>query len=425
MRPAPSQFNWAQSTAFLLGAQLFRNLGPILVLFFLARLTDQATVGRYSLALAIATPFFVFAQFGLRTVVLTLNPQARFTEYISVQGATVVLAFSGASLFALFGAREILIAVLLAGLLKAADAFSDLLSGALQKAGKSNLVFLGSVIAATAVAVAAAVTLFLTRELLPTLAALAVASLATAFFFMYLPARTVSRYRESPLADGVSYARPQEIRRIVAAGLPLGASMASLALISTVPQYVVTLSHGEAETARFAILLYVYALADIITGTVAQAWIPIAQRELEVRGTKKSILRITAVSALRWTALFVPFTELGLWLAAGLIPLTFGQDYTLSLAEAIPLGLAIVTLPIAHFFATSVSIKNYYIHTLTLAVTSAAVSVGVGLLLIPGAGVAGAFWALFSSVVVRGISAVAVLSFRRETPQTRSNNEES
>lgn len=423
MRPAPSQFTWAQSTAFLLGAQLFRNLGPILVLFFLARLTDQATVGRYSLALAIATPFFVFAQFGLRTVVLTLNPQARFTKYIRVQGATVALALIGASLFGLFGAREILIAVFLAGLLKAADAFSDLLSGALQQAGKSNLVFLGSIIAATAVAVAAAITLFLTRELVPTLAALAVTSLATAFFFMYLPARTVSRYRENQLAYAVSSAWPYEIRRIVTAGLPLGASMASLALISTVPQYVVTFNHGEAETARFAILLYVYALADIITGTVAQAWIPVAQRELEVRGSKKTILRITAVSALRWTALYLPVTLVGLWLAANLIPLIFGREYTLSLAEAIPLGLAILTLPIAHFFATSVSIENYYIHTLTMAVSSAAVSVGVGFLLIPGAGVAGAFWALFASVIVRSISAVAVLSFRRETPQTRSISE--
>jgi O-antigen/teichoic acid export membrane protein len=401
----------AKSTGFLLGAQFLRNLGPLLILFLLARLTDPETVGVYSLALAIVTPFFVLAQLGMRTVTLTLQPEASFRNYTAVQATAVGVALVAAWIFSAIGTPQLAVVVVLAALLKIADAFSDFLSGPLQRHGRSVTVFTASLIAAVAVSLAAAIVLYLTRDLVPTLAVLAGTSLVAAYLLLFRPARRVSRVVETAF-PAPNRSVPAEMRRIVSAGLPLGVAMALMSLISTVPQYVVTASEGEAETARLAVLLYVYALADIVTGVVSQAWIPHAQAQMRVVAARSPVLVLSARGAALWTLVYVPVTAIGLVAAGWLLPVVFGAPYTLSLAEAIPLGLAIVLLPSAHFMATAVAIQNYYVHALSLAIGSTVLSLAACVILIPQIGIAGAFWALAVAVASRAAIAVTIVALR-------------
>lgn len=401
----------AKSTGYLLGAQFLRNLAPLLILLLLARMTNPSTVGMYSLALAIATPVFVFAQLGMRTVTLTLHPEARFREYALVQTVAVFLGLAVVFLCALVGAVHLVLIVVLAALLKSSDAFADLLSGPLQRHGKSATVFVASLLTATAVSLVAAVVLALTRDLTLTLAALAASSLVATYLALFRPARTVSLALESPALAEAPYS---DIKRIVRAGLPLGVSMSLLSLVSTVPQYMVASHFGEAMTARLAVLLYVYALADIVTGVVSQAWIPHAQSQLRAPNSLSTMLNISARGALTWTLVYLPLTLAGLFIASWLIPIVFGSAYTLSLKEAIPLGIAVVLLPSAHFMATSVAIQNDYVHTLTVAVGSTLLSLGAGAILIPQIGIAGAFWAIVVAVAARAaISSVIVFARSR------------
>ena len=301
-----------KSTAYLLGAQFLRNLGPLLVLFFLARLTNPETVGVYSLALAIVTPFFVFAQLGLRTVTLTLRPEGAFRDYVFVQSGAVVLALIAAMVFCMIGTPELALVVLAAAFMKVADAFSECLSGPLQRHGRSVTVFTASLIAAIVVSIVAALVIYLTRELVPTLFGLAAASMLAAYLFLFRPAQKVSRAVESaqtPRAVGTMV----EIRRIAAAGLPLGIAMSVMSLVSTVPQYVVTSSYGPAETARLAVLLYVYALADIVTGVISQAWIPHAQAHMHRIPGRHPVLALSVRGSLTWTLIYIPVTVVGLF----------------------------------------------------------------------------------------------------------------
>lgn len=398
----------ARTTAHLLAAQFLRNLGPLVILLLLARLTDPETVGTYSLALAIVTPFFVFAQLGMRIVTLTLQPEASFRRYTIVQSVALGLALITAILFGAIGTPQLTLVVLLAALMKVADAYSDFLSGPLQRHGRSKTVFTASLFAAIVVSLIAALVLYLTNDLVPTLLALAVSSLLTCYLLLFRPAQNVSHAAESlippPTAEG-----SREIRRIVLAGLPLGVAMSLMSLISTVPQYVVTASFGPAETARLAVLLYIFALADIVTGVVSQTWIPHAQQQLRQVPPRPSVLAISGRATMRWTLIYLPLTLVGLVLAAWLVPILFGSAYSLSLAEAVPLGLAILVLPSAHFMATAVSIQNAYFHALTLAIVSTVLSLATCLLLIPQLGIAGAFWALLVSVASRAAIAAIVL----------------
>lgn len=403
-----------RSTLYLLGAQFLRNLGPLIVLFILARLTTPDTVGTYSLALAIVTPFFVFAQLGMRTVTLTLRPEGRFRDYTLVQTGGLLVALVAATLFGLIGAPALSLVILLAAFTKVADAYSDFLSGPLQRHGKSSIVFTASLIAAVVVSAGAAAVLALTRELVPTLLALAVLSLLTAYLFLFRPAARVSRAAEARVTDHAP--RRDRLRRIVLAGLPLGVAMSVMSLVSTVPQYVVTASFGEGETARLAVLLYVYALADIVTGVVCQAWIPHAQAHIHQSTSRNPLLAVSVRGAMMWTALYIPITVGGLFLSAWLIPVVFGSAYTLSITEAVPLGLAILLLPSAHFLATAVSIRNDYVHALTLAVGATVLSVAASIVLIPLLGISGAFWALLVAVAARSVIAGVILLIRGDRP---------
>lgn len=393
----------------LLGAQVLRNLAPILLLFLLARLTNQDTVGSYSLALAIATPFFVFAQLGLRTVSLTLNPDANFTIYMRVQGTAVLLAAIGAALAAAFTSLPLLGLVALVGLLKTADAFSDFLSGPLQRRGQTVTILVSSFVYAAASSAAAALTLTFTKNLELTILAIGVVALITTALVLYRPARRLAKVSETAASNKL------QLKRVLAAGVPLGATSGILALTSTFPQYVITSSHGEALTARFAILLYVFALADIATGTIAQAWIPNAQHRL-AHNKNLSTLALALRASLKWSAVYIPTVVLGLTATAALFPIIFGQEYTLSLTEAIWLGASILALPFAHFTAMSVAIENQYIHSVTLAVVSTTVAAAIGITCIPEFGISGAFAALFASIGSRGITATVILLwFKRKS----------
>lgn len=398
-----------RTTIHLLGAQVLRNLAPILLLLLLARFTDQATVGQFSLVLAIATPFFVFAQLGLRTVALTLTPDAGFRSYTVTQFCAVTLAFIAVVIAGAISTPTLLVVVVFVALLKVADAFSDFLSGALQRRHRSHTVLIASFVYAAVASAAAAIALILTRSLAPTVLAVAVVSLLAMYLFLYLPARRLARPSTAP-----QQSKP-EIGRILAAGVPLGITSAVLALISSFPQYVITANQGEAETARFAVLLYVYALADLATGTVAQAWIPVAQAHL-ARGAGAKTLGLALRSALRWTIVYIPVTIAGLFATAWLFPIVFRGDYTLSISEAVPLGLAIIALPVAHFTAIAVAVENYYVHSLLLAVISTSVAIIGCLTLIPLFGLTGAFIALFASVVTRALVAAGILLWYLKAP---------
>ncbi|WP_035880201.1 hypothetical protein, partial [Cryobacterium sp. MLB-32] len=79
-----ADFSWAKTTTWLLSATVLRNVGLIVILIMLARLTNSETVGQYAIALAITTPIFVMGQLGLKNVYLTMHRDFRFRSYLTI-----------------------------------------------------------------------------------------------------------------------------------------------------------------------------------------------------------------------------------------------------------------------------------------------------------------------------------------------------
>ncbi|MCL2422593.1 MAG: hypothetical protein FWD11_01660 [Micrococcales bacterium] len=393
-----------RSTGWLFGASVVRNLGPPVVLVLVAQvLGDPTTLGRYSLALAIATPLFSLAQLGLRVVYITLRPNAPIKDYVVVQGLALGAALAVTGVVA--GAGGVLVGasfavtLVMVGVAKAADMFAETLTGPLQLTERLSRIF-GAAVGTVVVAVGATtVVLAVTKDLNWSLAALAVAGVGATFVFMYRPVRAVG------MSTGLWAGGSATGRDVLRAGLPSGVLVAVISLVATMPQYFLTFWHGVEAAGRWLVLFYVYAMADLATGAVVQVWIPTARRRLAAHALPGELARTVT----RWTGVYLPGTALGLVLATWLLPVVFGPTYTLGLEQAVPLGLAIVALPFAYFAQASVSVLNRYAHGLTLSICSTAVAFGLCAVLVGPYGLAGAAWALAGAVVTRGAVATAVV----------------
>ena len=382
-----------------------------MILVILARLTDQETVGRYSLALAITAPIFVFSQLGLKGVFLTHRTENIFSRYFTIQISALILAILASFVVTWVADPTLLPVVLLVGLVKVGDTISDLFAAPLQAFGSTAWVFWGFLAGALFGAIAAASCLVVTGSLELTLLALALASMLGSGVFMWIPAfLLVTKHSQNPVEQIGPLRAENHYIAIIKAGLPSGAGGAILALVASVPQYFLAASWGSSAVAQYAVTYYIIMVADIFLGTVAQGWILRARKALaSLEIAPKGFFRFTLSTALVWTAIMVPVSIFGTLLAALLIPLIFGAEYQIAPAIMLPVVLAVLVLPILSFSNMAIIVRNLYIHTITVSAISAAASILFGWLLIPPFGVVGSFWTFVLAAAVRALPGLLLI----------------
>ena len=406
--PRTSIGSWARDTGWLLGANIAKTGGLLVILVVLARRTDPDTVGRYALALAVTTPIFVFAQLGLKGVYLTNARQFHFDRFVRLQLLAAAIATALSCVIAALSAPELLAIVALVALNKCVDTISDLVSGPLQRHGDTGRIFWGVAASSISATGAAIWVLWATGSLELTLFTLLVVSSASVAGAMWLPAWNLARAQEAITEAGGG------LRAIARAGLPIGAGAALLALVGSLPQYFLSVHFGEESVAVFAIVFYTVAVADLFVSTLVQGWIPRARealthRDLAPHGFFRFLLRTAA----NWTLAMLPLSVLGLGLAWWLIPTVFGPEFALNWALAGPIGIAVIVLPLASFANIGVIVCNLYLHAISLSVASAATSFILCFWLIPTLGIAGAFWAITGASLARAALSLLLL-YRHE-----------
>lgn len=389
---------WLSAAPWLLLANICRNLGLVAILILLAQLTDGETVGSYALALAITAPVFIFAEFGLRNVFLTMRLSYGFRAYVDVRVGLIAGAMAvSCALGAIFSPEGFWVIALVA-LLKFSDSLADLLSAPLQKYQAERKIFRGYLVNAAGATVCAAIVLWTTRSLELTLASLIAVSATVVVSLMVRPAVRLVRAHENQVVstDGRS------VRMLIArAGLPVGAAAALLALISTTPQYFLSPTFGLEAVGQFAVFLYVVAAAEQFVGALSTSWIPQGRRLLESSTSNPQFVRLVWSITARTTLYIAPLAVLGTFLASLVIPLVFGELYTLGLAIAAPLTVGVCVLPAVYFSEVGLLIKNLYSRAVLVSGASAAIAAGTCAVVIPQWGVPGALWATIVAFCAR------------------------
>jgi O-antigen/teichoic acid export membrane protein len=401
--------SWAKTTTWLLLANISRNIGLIVVLILLARLTNQEVVGHYALALAITTPIFALLQLGIKGIYLTLIGKYGFGSFLRVLLSCMALAVLISIAIALVVAPALIIAVLFVAFIKVNDALCELLSGPMQKHHQPSRIFWTYLVSAVIGAIVVAATLTLGWGLETALAALATTSLLVTAFVMWNPATRLANLHEPHEYADRSQAFTAA-KTIVRAGVPTGIAAAILSLVVTIPQYQLAAASGASAVGYLAVMLYGLAVIDIFLGTLTQAWIPQAQMALTLDvDDVKSFTPYVVRTSLLWTLAMVPLAFFGVGLMSILLPLVLGHQYAMTWAVAIPLIVAIVLSPAQHFTGVGLIVRNFYNRNVIPSLAAVSASSLAGLVLIPPYGVAGALWTIAFALAVRGSTTVVIL----------------
>jgi O-antigen/teichoic acid export membrane protein len=401
--------SWAKTTTWLLLANVSRNIGLIVVLILLARLTNQEVVGQYALALAITTPIFALLQLGIKGIYLTLIGQYGFGSFLRVLLGAMTLAVLVSVSVAVIVAPALVAAVLFVSFIKVNDALCELLSGPMQRYHQPSRIFWTYLVSASIGSIGVAGTLVLGGELELTLAVLATTSLLVTVFVMWNPATRLAHLHAPQGQTDVRHTG-SGASTIIRAGIPTGVSAAILSLVVTIPQYQLAAGLGPEAVGYLAVVLYGLAIMDIFLGTLTQAWIPKAQAALfldvdDARHFTPFVLR----ASLRWTLAMVPLASLGVGLMSLFVPVVLGHQYALTWAVTIPLVVAIVLSPTQHFTGVGLIVKNYYNRNVIPSLAAVIASSVAGLILIPIYGVPGALWAVAFALAIRGITTIIIL----------------
>lgn len=421
MTDSKNRKSWASTTTWLLSANIARNIGLIAILILLARLTNSTAVGDYALALAITTPIFGFFQLGLKGVVLTLNPSVKFSFYLKVQTAAMLLAIVGSLSLGILISPRIELTIFLVSIWKCIDATSELCSAPLQKMHRPESIFYAYLVSALGSSLLVALVLINFQNLNIALIAIIVISGLSTYLLMWRNTRVlISKAEDEPIRAQSTNLGLSNWKRIVKAGAPLGFSTSVLALMLTVPQYQLSAAFGTSQVGYLAVVLYALAVVDIFLGTLTQAWIPKAQSLAELHGgdsfqfTKKVLINVGI-----WTAVVIPLALIGVSIMSVLMPIFLGRAYELSWEISIPLLICIVLSPAQHFTGVSLVVRNMYGQSLIPSLLGVGASAISGVYLIPEFSASGALWSISIGLAVRGISTTTLLAMTNKHQITK------
>lgn len=391
----------------LLSASAVRYTGQLVLLVLIARLLDPATLGTYTIALAICAPVYIVAGFGIRTVYLTLRTAIPWRSYERFLVSALAIAYGVVVIIAFVVSPAIAQVLLAVAAIRTIELLIDLYDAMLQRAGRPGMIVV--VMASSAVVQVIAVgAVLLPGGSLP-------AALWTSFAGCACNLLCLARPVAARAARAADAARPAEAgstRRwalIFSAGLSTGVAVGMITLLSTVPQYLLAIGGEVADAGRFAVLLYIIVATEMLINALAQSWIPHARTLFDAG---RLTARTVAATYVRWVLIVGPIGLLGIGAASIVLPLVLGPAYAITPATAAPLALVVVVVPGVFAADTAIVVHNRYAMSLVISVGALAVGVILGLSLVAAGPftLTAALWMFASTMSARLVGGCVVLS---------------
>jgi len=238
------------------------------ILSLLAKLGSSEMLGRYALAVAVATPPAMLAHLNLRAVIATdVGRRHPFHGYLSVRLAASAVAVLAATAIALASGYSagIAEAIILVAIALGAESVSDAYYGLMQRRERMDQVA-GSMMLRAIVCVAAlGGALWFTRRLAPALAALAAARLAATVLY--------DRPRGGAGEDRDRTRLPEQWK-IFQTALPLGVALMLVSLTANIPRYAAARWLGLRELGAFAAVAAFIQVGAVTANALGQAATP-------------------------------------------------------------------------------------------------------------------------------------------------------
>ncbi len=251
------------------------------ILVAMAKLGTPEMVGMFGLALAITAPILMFLNLELRSVQATdARNEYRLGHYLGLRIVTSSLAVVTIAITAAISCRSVAAAavVMAVGASKVVESISDVLYGFLQNRERMDRIAVSMVIKGLLGLTALSTTLYLTRDILTSILALAAAWAVVLALYDIPSTRRLLRSDNtlsSPAGDSM---RPKWDRAILKKlawlSLPLGCTMMLVSLNVNIPRYFIQGYFGERQLGLFVAVSYLMVAVSTIVNALGQAACP-------------------------------------------------------------------------------------------------------------------------------------------------------
>jgi O-antigen/teichoic acid export membrane protein len=326
-----------------------------LILVVLAKLGTPATVGQFSLALALTAPLFMLTNLQLRGIQAT---DAR-NEYspgtylgLRLAGCATALTVIAVVTTTRYSGREQLLTIAFVAGAKCVEAVSDVLFGLLQKHERMRWIAL-SLLAKGCVSVAAVYAGLRLTGSLP----VACASLLVTWTVVLLVFDLPAGRRALRASQGGRFQprfAPAEMARLTRAALPLGVAMLLVSLIANVPRYVIERELGVAALGVYSAIAYLLVAGTTVLTAVGQAATPRLARAFVAKD----------LPSFRRIIFFLTGLGLGIAIAGGLASLIIGR-LTLSVLYGTEYARYSAVLTVSAFLAAGTFVASAFGYGLT------------------------------------------------------------
>lgn len=385
-------FSWT-----LFGNMVF-TLALFGVLVVLTRLGGAEIVGRFSLGSAIATPFIVFANLQLRVLMITdVGGGPRFGDYLGIRLLAQPLALLCIVAAAALGyGGEQAVVIVLFGLIKAVESFSDLCYAFVQKQERIDLMARSMMIRGPLAMVMTGAVYAMTRSLPLAMIGWLVAWTLVLLLF------DAPQCRSLGAARSVGSLRPRwawpTVRGLVWTALPMGLVMLLIQLRNTIPRTILEKSFGEAELGIFANLSYLIIAGSTVVLALNQSSIARLSRYRE-SGDRRRFA--ATVRKLIWVGLAIGMTGV---LGAVLVGRFFLEIlFTREIAAHADVFVWVMGAGAFMFLGTilggPVSAMRQFRTQLWVYLANAVLMLGMALWLIPAHGLYGAAWTMMAGAL--------------------------
>lgn len=404
MRPKTERLSVRRNFSWTLYGNVIFAASNWLTIIVLTKITTAETVGMYVYALAAATPVFGFTNLGLRSVQAT-DSRADFTfgDYLGLRIVGNALALLALAIWAgcvswEFGSLAVLI---LMGMSRAADSFSDVFYGRFQQTERMDRVARSMILRAVLGLGAWTIALIVTHDL-----AIALLSLTMAWCLVLIGYdwKTVCADTEVRLRWDSS-----KLTELFRLALPMGFVILMQTLYQSIPRYVIEGALGARQLGIFGAIASLMSVGNTVVSALGQSASP-RLAILSVGGDKRQFLRVFSKFLMCAIGLGVAGVIIAIVWPQELLVFLFSDEYAAESDVLLLLLVAAALLYVVSCLGVAVTaIREFRIQLWVQCFVVAMLAI-LSFKLIGSYGLAGAAWALIAGYSIQAVALTCVLA---------------
>jgi O-antigen/teichoic acid export membrane protein len=370
------------------------------MLIAIAKLGTPTMLGEFALGLAIAAPVFMFTMLQLRAVLATDAGDEYFLGHyfaIRILGTSIgLIAIAGFVAVAGFQ-RETAMVILLVSLAKAAESFSDIIYGFWQKHERFDRIAIALTLRGIASLAALAATLYFTRSI-----AWSIAAMAAVWTLWLLTYERAGAKRVLARVSPPDRLRPDwqwnKCKKLAVLAFPLGLVILLVSLNANIPRYFVEHYLGEAALGYFAAMAYAFVAGNTVMAAIGQSALPRLARyfTLDPAAFVQLLKNMLLIGAL----IGIAGIGLAFWWGATILRLLYRAEYAEYASVLTWLMVAAAVTYVASMLGYGMMAARVFRAQVPLFLAATAITALACRVLIPSKGLMGGAFAVLAGAVI-------------------------